>query len=116
MALITQALEAAPPRRRPARAAGLAGWRVAASALSLVAAFTIGWSLRTPSLLQPGGGAHVVSQQVAGTGQPMQLSALEPGVVKAGAPAPAAYAAYVQDAFGGDLCSEPDDPLEPGCL
>ncbi len=116
LALITQALEAAPPLRRRVRASGLAGWRVAASALSLIAAFTIGWSLRSSSLPQPGGGAHVVSQQVAGAGQPMQLSALEPGVVQAGAPAPAMYAGYVQDAFESDLCSEPDNPLEPGCL
>ncbi|HXR36121.1 MAG TPA: hypothetical protein VN754_09255, partial [Candidatus Binataceae bacterium] len=55
MALITQALEAAPPRQRRARASGLAGWRVAASALSLMAAFTVGWSLRSSSLPQPGG-------------------------------------------------------------
>lgn len=115
MALITQALEAAPPPRRQARAAGLAGWRVAASALALMAAFTIGWSLRSSSLTQTGDGARVVRQQPAGAAQPIQLSALEPGVVQAGS-APAVYAAYVQDAFEGDLCSDPDDPLEPGCL
>ena len=116
LALITQALEAVPPRRRQARATGLAGWRVAASALAMVAAFTVGWSLRSSSLPQPGGGARVVSRQAAGAGRPMQLSALEPGVVQAGASAPAVYVAYVQNAFEGDLCSEPDDPLEPGCL
>lgn len=114
LALITQALEAAPPRRRQAHAAGLTGWRVAASALALVAAFTVGWSLRSSSITQPGGGARVVRQQPAA--QPIQLSALEPGVVQAGASAPAVYAAYVQGAFEGDLCSEPDNPLEPGCL
>jgi hypothetical protein len=116
LALITQALEAAPPRRRRAPATGLAGWRVAASGLALAAAFTVGWSLHSSLLTQAGGGARVVREQSMGARQPIQLSALEPGVVQTGAPAPGAYAAYVQDAFGSDFCSEPDDPLEPGCL
>jgi hypothetical protein len=115
LALITQALEAAPPRRRRAPATGWAGWRVGASGLALAAAFTVGWSLHS-SLLTQGGGVRVVREQSIGASQPIQLSALEPGVAKTGAPAPGAYAAYVQDAFGSDLCSEPDDPLEPGCL
>jgi hypothetical protein len=116
LALITQALEAAPPSRRRTPAAGWAGWRVAASGLALAAAFTVGWSLHSSLLTQTGGGARVVREQSIGAKPPIQLSALESGVAKTGAPAPGAYAAYVQDAFGTDLCSEPDDPLEPGCL
>lgn len=116
LALITRALETPPPpRRHRAPAVGFAGWRVAASGLALAAAFTFGWSLHSPLLTQSGG-ARVARAQSIGTRQPIQLSALEPGVVKTGAPAPAQYAAYVQDAFDSDLCSEPDDPLEPGCL
>jgi hypothetical protein len=114
MALITQALETPPPRpRRTAPALSLGGWRLAASGLALAASFMIGWSLHAP-LLSNGAGSAAPGQSAVRP--PVQVSALEPGVVKTGSPAPAAYAAYVQDAFDSDLCAEPDDALEPGCL
>jgi hypothetical protein len=111
LALITQALEVEPPRRRAAAIPVFSGWRLAVSGLALAAAFMVGWSLRAASLMQPGTGARVARHEPAAPAQPIQLSSLEPA-----APAPAAYAAYVQGAFESDLCSDPDDPLEPGCL
>jgi hypothetical protein len=111
LALITQALEAEPLRRRPVEAPAFSGWRLAVSGMALAVAFMVGWSLRAAAPIQSGNGARIARHEPAAPAQPIQLSSLEPG-----APAPAAYAAYVQGAFESDLCSEPDDPLEPGCL
>lgn len=99
MAMISQALEQAPPRRAvsPGR---LAGWRLAVSGLAVAAAFMIGWSLHGTSLPPAG---QIASNQSA----PIQISRLENG------PSAAVYADYVQGAFEGDSCTDADDPL--GC-
>jgi hypothetical protein len=109
MGLIMQALQAPPPRRERSTTWGFARWRVAASAAAVAVAFAVGWSLRGASLSPfAGGSASVALRAHAPIGAPMQVSALEP--------TPAIYAAYVQDEFGGDSCSETSDPLAPGCL
>jgi hypothetical protein len=111
MAVIGKALDLPPPRRRHLEVRGFLGWRPAAAAMALVVAFMVGWSLHATMTGLPGsGGARMVRQQSA---QPVQLSMAQIG---AGSAVPAVYAAYVQDAFEGDLCAQPDDPLEPGCL
>ena len=109
MTLISQALEMVPPRCRVAAAAtGLAGWRIAVSALALVAAFMVGWSLHSTSMAPS---AQIASRQSAPPA-PLEVSRLENG------PTPAVYAEYVQGAFEQgalemDSCADPDDPL--GC-
>jgi len=109
MGLITQALEAPPPRRDHRPAWGFARWRVVASAAAVVVAFAIGWSLRGASLSQLSGpAAPIASRAPASSSAPIQVSSLQP--------TSAIYAAYVQDEFGGDSCSEASDPLAPGCL
>ena len=108
MGLIMQALQAPPPRHHSSTAWGYARWRVAASVAAVVAAFVVGWSLRGVSFSQfAGRSAQVAFHAPAPSGAPIQLFALEP--------TPAVYAAYVQDEFGGDSCSETSDPLGPGC-
>lgn len=116
MVMITQALEAAPPRRERSAARGFARWRVPVLSAAVVAAFMVGWSLRGVSLSRLAGQpASVALHEPVRSGPPIQLSALEPGAIKAGGAAPAMYAAYVQGAFGEEPCSESNDPLEPGC-
>lgn len=108
MGLIKQALEAPPPRRHRADAWGFARWRVVVSAAAVLAAFVGGWSLRGVSFSQLAGRtAPVAFHAPASSGAPIQLSAAEP--------TSAIYAAYVQNEFGGDSCSEASDPLGPGC-
>ncbi|GEM_PF-3847651 len=106
MALITQSLAAPPPARRSAPA--FLRWRVALSAAAMAAAFVIGWSLRGASMSQIGPHSKPIAS--AGHSAPVQLSAAEPT-----ASTSALYAAYVQDAFGSDSCSEANDPLDAGC-
>ncbi len=109
MALIAPSLATAPPaiRRQP-----FLPWRVAVSGAAVAVAFTIGWSLRGFSTAPVGPHpAHIASKSTA---NPIQLSAADMGQLRG--PASAIYAAYVQDAFSGDPCSEGNDPLEPGCL
>jgi hypothetical protein len=108
MGLITRALQTPPPSHRQS-ARGLVPWRVAISAVAVLAAFIIGWSLRGVALT-PSGSAPIAMHQPAGSGAPIQLAS------KAGGPPPAMYAAYVQDVFSGDPCSDANDPLTPGCL
>ena len=116
MSMITRALEAAPPRHQPSAARGFAGWRVPVLSAAVVAAFMVGWSLRGVSLSRfAGRPAAVALHEQVRSGPPIQLSALEPGTIKAGGAATAMYAAYVQGAFGEEPCSESNDPLEPGC-
>ena len=103
MAVISQALEMAPPRRRAVTVGGLVGWRIAVSALALVAAFTIGWSLRAISPTPP----EQIASRESVPAAPLQLSRQDDGT------SPAVYAEYVQGAFEGDTCTDPDDPL--GC-
>jgi hypothetical protein len=114
LAVISQALDAPPPHRSVVDR-GVARWRVAVSAAAVLAAFVVGWSLRGRSLTYFGG-AHpqVALHETAPSRPPIQLSALEPGTVKAGGATPAMYAAYVQDVFENP-CSEANDPLDPGC-
>jgi hypothetical protein len=113
MVMITQALEAAPPRRERRAAGGFARWRMPVLSAAVVAAFMVGWSLRGVSLSRfTGQPAPVALHEPVRSGAPIQLSALEPA---AGGAAPAMYAAYVQGAFGEQPCSESNDPLEPGC-
>jgi|SRR5215469_9402630 len=113
---ISEALETPPPRRTAA-ARGFARWRMVISAAAVLAAFVVGWSLRGESLSQfarphPQLAVHRPVPSTA----PIQLSALEPGTIKADDATSAIYAAYVQDVFGGNPCSEANDPLGPGCL
>jgi hypothetical protein len=117
MGTITQALDAAPPRRRERAAARwFVPWRVPVLSAAVMAAFIIGWSLRGVSLDRLAGSpAHVALHQPDPSRAPVQLSALEPGNAPSGA-SPAIYAEYVQGAFGEESCSEANDPLEPGCL
>ena len=116
MAMITQALEAPPPRRERATAGGFARWRVPVLSGAVVAAFMVGWSLRGVSLSSLAGRSTPVAlHEPVRSGAPIQFSALEPGAIRAGGAAPAIYAAYVQGAFGEEPCSEANDPLEPGC-
>ncbi len=116
MVMITQALEAAPPRRQRSAAGRFARWRVPVLSAAVVAAFMVGWSLRGVSLSRfAGRPAPLALHEPVRSGAPIQLSALEPGTIKASGAAPAMYAAYVQGAFGGEPCSEANDPLEPGC-
>ncbi len=103
MTLISQALEMTPPRHRPAAASGFAGWRIAVSALALAAAFMVGWSLHSTSLVTS---AQIASRQ-SPPPAPIELSREESG------PTPAVYAEYVQGAFDVDSCADSDDPL--GC-
>ncbi len=107
MGLITRGLQAPPPRRRHAYAAGFAGWRMALPAAAVLAAFAVGWSLRGASFSATNRPrAQIVSRN---SSAPPQL-ARQPGV------RPAMYAEYVQGAFGGDNCSDANDVLEPGCF
>jgi hypothetical protein len=101
MTLISQSLEMAPPWRRVEGLRGFAGWRIAASAFALAAAFTVGWSLRSLPVAPSG---QIAARQPA-LSAPIEVSSLENG------PTPAVYAEYVQGAFEGDSCT--DDPL--GC-
>jgi hypothetical protein len=111
MAVITRALDSPPPRRRSAKSRGFAQWRVAFSAAAVLVAFVVGWSMRGNL---PGPSAHPVGpvalNQPAQTRASIQVSSIDTG--NGGA----MYAAYVQDAFGSDACSDANDPLEPGCL
>jgi hypothetical protein len=104
MTLISQALEMAPPWRRAATASGFAGWRIAVSALALAAAFTVGWSLHSTSLVPS---AQQIASRQSAPPAPIEVSRLERG------PTPAVYAEYVQGAFDVDSCTDSDDPL--GC-
>lgn len=104
LTLISQTLEMAPPRRRAAVAAGFAGWRLAASAMALAAAFTVGWSLHDSPLTQS---ARMVSH--GSSSVPVEVSRLETS------PSSAVYAEYVQGAFEGDTCTDADDPVGLGC-
>jgi hypothetical protein len=116
MGMITQALDAAPPRRARHAAGVFARWRVPVMSAAVVAAFMVGWSLRGVSVRRlTGQPAQVALHEPVRSSAPIQLSALEPGAIKAGGAAPAMYAAYVQGAFGEEPCSESNDPLEPGC-
>jgi hypothetical protein len=111
LALITQVLDAPPPRRRPATAGGFAQWRVAFSAAAVLVAFVVGWSLRGTAVSPPASPvAPVALHQPARSSAPIQVSALDTGDDGA------MYAAYVQGAFNADPCSDANDPLEPGCL
>ncbi len=103
MGLITQALQAPPPLRHRAPAFGWVRWRAAASATAIAAAFVVGWALRGVAVSQFAGPVAPSASHA-----PIQISAREP--------TPAVYAAYVQDEFGGDSCSDANDPLGSGCL
>ncbi len=105
--LITQALEAALPRRRGVHGWSFSRWRLAISAAAAIAAFAGGWSLRGASLVELPVGVSVARHAPVRSTAAIQVSALEP--------ASAIYAAYVQDEFGGDSCSDMSDPLGPGC-
>jgi hypothetical protein len=105
MGLIAQSLSAPPPARSGPR---FLRWRVAVPAAAVALAFIIGWSLRGASMSQLG--LHPVHLTSARNPAPLELSAAEP----AGSTS-AIYAAYLQDAFGGDPCSEANDPLDPSC-
>ncbi len=108
MSLITQALQAPPPLRRRAPGWDLSRWRMAIPLAAAIAAFVVGWSLRGVSLTRLAGRSVPIALHApAPSGAPIQVSALER--------APAIYAAYVQDEFGGDSCSDMSDPLGPGC-
>jgi len=112
---ISQALEAPPPRRVATR--GFVRWRMAVSVAAVLAAFVVGWSLRGQSLNQFGRPhPQLALYPSAPLPAPIQLSALEPGALKTGGATSAVYAAYVQDVFGGNPCSDASDPLDPGCL
>jgi hypothetical protein len=112
LALITEALQSPPPRRRLS-AGWLPGWRLAVSALALSAAFMFGWSLRATSVAHLSVNATQVARQQAVSSEPMQLSLAERTDTNDGV-APAMYAAYVQGAFADDSCAD-TDPLGPGC-
>jgi hypothetical protein len=109
MSFITGALEAPPPsHRRTVR--GFAPWRVAVSAAAVAAAFGVGWSLRGV----PVGGLAGRSTQIAAHQRIQSAPAIQ--LASKGGPPAAMYAAYVQDEFSGEPCSDANDPLEPGCL
>jgi hypothetical protein len=108
MSLITQALQAPPPWHNRAPGWSLSRWRMAIPLAAAIAAFVVGWSLRGVSFNQlPGRGVPIAAHAPTPSGAAIQVSALEP--------ASAIYAAYVQDEFGGDSCSDMSDPLGPGC-
>jgi hypothetical protein len=111
LTLITQTLAAPPPQRRTAR--GLGRWRVAVSAAAVAAAFAVGWSLRGVSLSQFSSAPQIAHTTAS---KPIQLSSARPQAIEVAGSTSAMYAAYVQDAFGSDPCSEANDPLAPGCL
>jgi hypothetical protein len=112
MELISQALDSPPPPIRHREAVGWFGqWQVALSAVAILMAFVVGWSMRGVSFNPlPHHAVQMAAVHQSAPAAPVQLSALDAG------DGGAVYAAYVQGAFGSDSCSDANDPLQPGCL